>query len=72
LVGELLEDRPLLATFNVAADVADGATASLRQAISIANSNHEDDIIQLAAGRYDLTLAAGPEVGIDRSPDRDR
>ena len=53
---ELLENRRVLATFQVTADVADGDPGSLRAAVIAANQNGEDDIIQLAEGSYDLTL----------------
>jgi len=52
---EQLEERSLLATFNVTANVADGAEGSLRAAITAANSSNQDDTINLAAGTYTLT-----------------
>lgn len=45
----------MMATFNVTANVADGAAGSLRAAITAANSNNENDTINLAAGTYVLT-----------------
>lgn len=61
--SEQLEDRTLLASFNLVAGVADGTAGSLRDAIVTANSNGEADTIVLAAGTYtlDLTNAAGQE-----------
>ena len=53
---EPLEDRRVLATFQVTADVADGEPGSLRAAIIAANQNGEDDVIELAEGTYSLTL----------------
>lgn len=55
LLLEQLENRSMLATFNVTANVADGAAGSLRAAIQSANSNNQDDTINLAAGTYVLT-----------------
>ncbi len=54
---EQLEDRSLMATFNVTAGVADGAAGSLRAAITAANSNGQNDTINLAAGTYVLSSA---------------
>ena len=53
---ESLESRQLLAVFHVVADVGDGEAGSLRAAIIAANQNLEDDIIELTAGNYELTL----------------
>jgi len=50
LLLEQLEDRALMTTFNVTASVTDGAAGSLRDAIVTANSNGQDDTINLAAG----------------------
>lgn len=55
LLLEQLEDRAMMATFNVTDSVADGAAGSLRAAIIAANSNGQDDTINLAAGTYVLT-----------------
>ena len=54
--AEQLESRELLAVFSVRPNVADGAGGSLRAAIQNANKNHADDTIQLAPGRYVLSL----------------
>lgn len=61
--SEQLEDRTLLASFNLAAGVSDGAAGSLREAIITANSNGEADTIVLGAGTYTLDIAntAGQE-----------
>ena len=53
---EALEPRLLLSTVLVNADAADGSADSLRAAITAANSNGEDDVIELAAGTYTLGL----------------
>ncbi|MFT7641730.1 MAG: hypothetical protein ACI9G1_003481 [Pirellulaceae bacterium] len=55
LLVEPLEDRQLLATFNLTDVPADGAVGSLRAAISTSNGNGEDDQINLAAGSYAIT-----------------
>ena len=59
----VLEDRRLLATFNPLASAADGSPNSLRAAIIQADSNNQDDTINLQTGTYKLTLAnvAGQE-----------
>ncbi|MCO6458616.1 MAG: choice-of-anchor D domain-containing protein [Pirellulaceae bacterium] len=58
---ETLETRQLLATIAVTTfdDIVDGGDGltSLREAIDLANTNGEDDRIELPAGTYDLTLA---------------
>jgi len=51
-----LEDRALLSTITPVFNVADGAAGSLRDAINQANSNGEDDVIQLAAGGWEIDL----------------
>jgi hypothetical protein len=58
---ERLEDRSLLAVFNPVPGAADGASGSLRAAISQANVNGEDDTINLQAGTYNITLAGAGE-----------
>ena len=58
LVGmEPLEDRALLAIFNPLPGAADGAAGSLRAAILAANTNAQNDTINLQAGTYTLSLA---------------
>ena len=47
--------------FNPAPGTADGAPGSLRDAISQANGNGQDDTITLAAGTYSLSLAGSGE-----------
>jgi hypothetical protein len=63
LLLEMLEARQMLALFNPLESAADGAANSLRAAIIAANSNGQDDVIQLTSGRYELTVAnsAGQE-----------
>jgi hypothetical protein len=62
---EALEDRRLLATFNPLPSTPDGSPGSLRADIIQANSNGQDNTINLQPGRYLLTLAntAGQENG---------
>ena len=62
---EGLEDRRLLATFNPLPSAADGSPGSLRAAIIQADSNGQDNTIDLQAGAYLLTLAntAGEDNG---------
>jgi probable HAF family extracellular repeat protein len=50
-----------LSTFNLVGGIADGAAGSLREAISAANVNGQDDIINLAAGTYTIGLAGSGE-----------
>ena len=52
----------MLATYNVTAGVADGAVGSLRWAITQANANSNDDIINIAAGTYNLTITGGDDA----------
>ena len=61
----LLEDRRLLATFNPLPSAVDGSPGSLRAAIIQANSDGQDNTINLQAGTYQLTIAnsAGQENG---------
>jgi hypothetical protein len=54
LLVEQLEDRQLLATFNLTDAPFDGDPGSLRATITTANSNAEDDQINLAAGEYSI------------------
>ena len=54
---ESLEDRQLLAVFTPQANAADGSPKSLRAAIIQANSNGQDNTIELQAGVYQLTIA---------------
>src|SRR5689334_14871376 len=54
---ELLEQRALLSVFNPLAATPDGAPGSLRAAIIAANSNHQNDTINLQAGTYNLAIA---------------
>src|SRR5262245_58893127 len=56
LMLESLESRDLLAVMDLTSGVADGDSGSLRDAISIANRNEEDDVIHLAAGIYELKI----------------
>src|SRR5437867_516006 len=60
---EVLEPRDLLAIFNPLAGALDGSPGSLRAAIIAANSNHQNDTINLQSGNYALTIAnvAGQE-----------
>jgi len=60
---EPLEERALLAVFNPLAGALDGAAGSLRAAILAANTNAQNDTINLQAGTYALSLAnvAGQE-----------
>ena len=51
-----LEDRALLSTITPVFNVSDGSAGSLRDAINQANSNGEDDVIQLAAGGWEVGL----------------
>ena len=62
---ELLEDRHMLATFNPLPTDPDGSPGSLRAAIIQADSNGQDNTINLAAGTYQLSIAnsAGQENG---------
>ena len=53
---EPLADRRLLAMFSLVPGVPDGAAGSLREAITMANGNSEDDVILLAAGAYPLSV----------------
>src|SRR5687767_5864429 len=54
---EFLEHRALLAIFNPLADAFDGSPDSLRAAVLLANSNNQDDTINLEAGTYELAIA---------------
>lgn len=54
---ETLENRNLLAVFSPLPSADDGATGSLRSAVIAANANGQNDTINLAAGRYKLSLA---------------
>jgi hypothetical protein len=58
---EMLERRALLTVYNFSphSDVDDGADGSLRQAIQLANSDGNDDLIVLEPGVYDLTIGNG-------------
>jgi hypothetical protein len=60
---EPLELRLLLATLEAWPTVADGAAGSLRDAIGVANSNNQDDVIVLTEGTYRLTLEGQGEDG---------
>jgi hypothetical protein len=53
---ESLEDRLTPAVFNPLAGVPDGNPISLRRVITQANTNGEDNTINLQAGHYLLTL----------------
>jgi hypothetical protein len=53
---ETLEDRLVPATFNASALAADGAAGSLRAAVIAANSNGQDNVINLTGDTYLLTL----------------
>ncbi|MBM81813.1 MAG: hypothetical protein CMJ78_14650 [Planctomycetaceae bacterium] len=53
---EALEERALLATFQLSAELLDDEDGGLRQAISEANSNGEDDEITLQEGVYSLSI----------------
>ena len=53
---ETLEERALLAAFHPSAELLDGEVNGLRQAISEANSNGEDDEIILDEGVYSLSI----------------
>ena len=57
LVVECLEHRALLSVFNPLASAFDGSPESLRAAILLANSNNQDDTINLEAGTYELAIA---------------
>ncbi len=67
LIHESLEARQLLAVLNVntfddVVNAADNATVlSLREAIDIANSNNENDTINLPAGTYAMSIAGTGE-----------
>jgi hypothetical protein len=54
---ETLEDRRVPAVFNPLASASDGAPNSLRAAIIAANGNGQDNVINLQAGVYQLTIA---------------
>src|SRR5262249_3389564 len=56
LLLEGLEDRRVPATFSPMASAADGTANSLRAAIIAANTNGQDNTINLQAGTYLLTL----------------
>lgn len=56
---EGLEGRILLAAFNPLPSAVDGSPGSLRSAIIIANSNNQDDTINLSAGTYTLSVVNG-------------
>ncbi|MDA8746084.1 hypothetical protein N9N28_15780, partial [Rubripirellula amarantea] len=56
LRAELLEDRRLLAVYNLVGGVVDGEVGSLRHAIAQDVWSSEDDVINLAAGTYQLSL----------------
>ncbi len=60
---ESLEDRRLLATFNPLPTAADGTAGSLRAAIIAADTNGQDNTIDLQAGTYQLAIGnpAGQE-----------
>jgi hypothetical protein len=58
---EPLEDRRLLATFSPSASAADGSSNSLRAAIILANTNGQDNTINLTQGVYQLSIANGFE-----------
>ncbi|MCA9050234.1 MAG: hypothetical protein KDA89_15970, partial [Planctomycetaceae bacterium] len=67
---ERLEDRTLLTTFtpNVFTDAAinagnDGTEFTLREAIIAANNSPSDDIIELAAGTYELSIV-GDDIAL--------
>ena len=62
---ETLENRHLLANFNLLAAVPDGAEGSLRAAIETANTNGENDVIRLDAGTYSLTQSNGDYADLD-------
>jgi len=55
LAIEHLEQRHLLAAYSLLPDAIDGSGDSLRDAITSANSNGQDDVITLAAGVYRLS-----------------
>ncbi len=59
---EPLEPRLLLAAYSLLPDVVDGEVGSLREAILRANTNGEDDVIELAPGTYRLTLRGANEA----------
>lgn len=61
LVLGLMPSAASADTFTPAPGTADGAPGSLRDAISQANSNGEDDTITLSAGTYALTLVGSGE-----------
>ncbi|MCB1643277.1 MAG: hypothetical protein KDI37_16230 [Xanthomonadales bacterium] len=55
----LLVQSVQAAVFNITPGPADGAAGSLRATLLLANSNAENDTINLAAGTYTLTIANG-------------
>ena len=59
---EPLEDRTLLAVFNVSPAVPDGDPGSLRNAISQANANAGEDHIYLEAGTYTLSIVGDDDT----------
>jgi hypothetical protein len=54
---EALEDRRVPAVFNPLPTAADGAASSLRAAVIAANTNGQDNSINLQTGTYMLTIA---------------
>ena len=57
---ESLEYRTMLATFTPLASAADGSQHSLRAAVIQADSNGQDNTIDLQAGMYQLTIPNTP------------
>ena len=51
-----LEQRLVLSAFTPSIDAQDGESGSLRDAIQQANSNGEDDVIQLSAGTWNIGI----------------
>jgi len=64
-VLECLEQRLVLATFTPGPGIAEGLPNSLRDVISQANSNGEDDVIVLTTGRWDAGTGNDPLTGQD-------
>jgi hypothetical protein len=70
---EVLETRLVPATFNPPANAADGAAGSLRAAVIAANGNGQDNVINLQAGLYRLTIpnASGQQENAAATGDLD-
>ena len=70
---DVLEDRLAPAVFNASASAPDGAPGSLRAAVIAANGNGQDNVINLQAGLYRLTIpnASGQQENAAATGDLD-